>query len=74
VNSKPRMEHPASRGRSPGSSPGSSDWSSCAIAGRTVRLGERYDSSYKELVHPVHQAGRVFAWEVFEYLNGEEEQ
>ena len=21
----------------------------------------------------VHQAGRVFAWEVFEYLNGEEE-
>ena len=22
----------------------------------------------------VHQAGRVFAWKVFEYLNGEEEQ
>ena len=21
----------------------------------------------------VHQAGRVFAWEVFDYLNGEEE-
>tara|TARA_B100001123_G_C15239853_1_gene998669 strand:+ start:107 stop:742 length:636 start_codon:yes stop_codon:yes gene_type:complete len=36
------------------------------LAGRTVRLGERCASSYKELIHPVHQSGRVFAWEVFE--------
>ena len=44
------------------------------LAGRTVRLGERCAFTYKGLVHPVHQAGRVFAWDVFEYLNGEEEQ
>ena len=34
------------------------------LAHREVCLGERYLDSYNGLVHPVHQSGRVFAWEI----------
>ena len=39
------------------------------LAGRQVRLGPRLSSSYSELVHPVHCAGRVFGWELNESEN-----
>ncbi len=35
-----------------------------ALAKRVVLLGERETGAFAELVHPVHQEGRVFAWEV----------
>ncbi len=34
------------------------------LASRRVALGDRHAASYAHLVHPVHQRGRVFAWEV----------
>lgn len=34
------------------------------LAGRCVRLGQRFVAQYADLVHPVHVAGRVFGWEV----------
>lgn len=34
------------------------------LASQRVALGGRYDASFAGLVHPVHQRGRVFAWEV----------
>ena len=35
-----------------------------ALARLRVKLGERATARYDGLVHPVHQRGRVFAWEV----------
>ena len=35
-----------------------------ALAGTRVRLGVRHCVEFKELVHPVHSAGSVFAWEI----------
>jgi|tagenome__1003787_1003787.scaffolds.fasta_scaffold20571626_1 hypothetical protein len=35
-----------------------------ALARRRVDLGERHVAGYEGLVHPVHQRGRVFAWEI----------
>ena len=34
------------------------------IAQSLAELGERYEASVTGLVHPVHQRGRVFAWEI----------
>lgn len=34
------------------------------LARQTVTLGDRKVAEFSGLVHPVHQAGRVFAWEV----------
>ena len=34
------------------------------LAGHRVRLGPRRTAGFSGLVHPVHKAGRVFAWEV----------
>jgi hypothetical protein len=34
------------------------------LASRWVGLGNRAVGSYSDLVHPVHRAGRVFAWEI----------
>jgi hypothetical protein len=34
------------------------------LAGATVRLGSRFNGEYRDLIHPVHQRGRVFGWEV----------
>jgi len=34
------------------------------LARRRVALGERQVAGYDQLVHPVHQRGRVFAWEI----------
>ena len=36
-----------------------------------TNLGNMYETGEGGML--VHQAGRVFAWEVFDYLNGEEE-
>ena len=36
------------------------------LAAARVRLGQRVVAGYSELVHPVHQAGRVFGWEIGE--------
>ncbi len=36
----------------------------------TVLIGERVVHSYDDLVHPVHKAGRVFAWEVMRSKDG----
>jgi hypothetical protein len=30
-----------------------------------VELGERYSAEFGPLIHPVHQQGKVFGWEVF---------
>jgi hypothetical protein len=35
-----------------------------ALARRWVALGERCVATYQGLVHPVHQAGRVFGWQI----------
>jgi len=29
-----------------------------------VELGSRHEAGYRNLIHPVHQHGRVFAWEI----------
>ena len=34
------------------------------LASQRVALGDRHDASFAHLLHPVHQTGRVFAWEV----------
>jgi hypothetical protein len=34
------------------------------LASGRVTLGVRHAAGYAHLVHPVHQRGRVFAWEV----------
>jgi hypothetical protein len=34
------------------------------LAGRCVGLSDRAVGSYQDLVHPVHRAWRVFAWEI----------
>jgi hypothetical protein len=34
------------------------------LASTRVALGDRHAASYAHLMHPVHQRGRVFAWEV----------
>ena len=34
------------------------------LASERVTLGDRHAAVYNQLVHPVHQRGRVFAWEV----------
>lgn len=34
------------------------------LAGSRVELGDRYTASFQDLVHPIHNKGRVFAWEV----------
>jgi hypothetical protein len=35
-----------------------------ALAAERVILGDRHEAAYDRLIHPVHQRGRVFAWEV----------
>jgi hypothetical protein len=35
-----------------------------ALAAEQVILGDRHVAAYDDLIHPVHQRGRVFAWEV----------
>lgn len=35
-----------------------------ALAAERVLLGERHVAAYDHLMHPVHQRGRVFAWEI----------
>jgi hypothetical protein len=35
-----------------------------ALASRSVRLSARFAHSFEGLMHPVHQHGRVFAWEL----------
>lgn len=34
------------------------------LAAERVTLGLRHEANYADLVHPIHQRGRVFAWEV----------
>ena len=34
------------------------------LARQRVTLGNRHVAAYDHLVHPVHQRGRVFAWEL----------
>lgn len=34
------------------------------LASRRVRIGGRAAARFSSLVHPVHQEGRVFAWEI----------
>jgi hypothetical protein len=34
------------------------------LASERVSLSSRYVAAYDHLVHPVHQRGRVFAWEL----------
>ena len=34
------------------------------LASERVILGERHEAAYARLIHPVHQRGRVFAWEI----------
>jgi hypothetical protein len=34
------------------------------LARERVTIGTRHEAAYAGLVHPVHQRGRVFAWEV----------
>jgi hypothetical protein len=34
------------------------------LALERVTLGDRHQAGYEHLVHPVHQRGRVFAWEI----------
>jgi hypothetical protein len=34
------------------------------LAGKQVLLGARAESAYDRLVHPIHQRGRVFGWEI----------
>jgi hypothetical protein len=29
-----------------------------------IRLGQRYSSTFSDLIHPCHQCGKIFAWEV----------
>lgn len=41
------------------------------LAGLVVSLGHRFDAPYTGLVHPVHRAGRVFAWEIAPARGGE---
>jgi hypothetical protein len=35
-----------------------------ALASQRVVLGGRHTASYDHLVHPVHDRGRIFAWEI----------
>ena len=35
-----------------------------ALAGRKVLLGQRKQAAFVGLVHPIHQAGAVFGWEL----------
>mgnify|MGYP004219345525 CR=1 FL=1 len=39
------------------------------LARRDNHLGERIQSNFENLIHPVHQRGAVFAWELEEKLN-----
>ena len=34
------------------------------LASERVIVGERHEAAYDHLMHPVHQRGRVFAWEI----------
>jgi hypothetical protein len=34
------------------------------LAAERVTLGERHQAAYGHLMHPVHQRGRVFAWQI----------
>ena len=34
------------------------------LASKSVRLSQRYMTAFSELVHPVHQAGAVYAWTI----------
>jgi hypothetical protein len=36
------------------------------LAARLVRLGVRAEAAYEDLIHPIHRAGRVFGWELFQ--------
>lgn len=36
------------------------------LASQRVILGDQHAATYDHLVHPVHQRGRVFAWEIGE--------
>jgi hypothetical protein len=36
------------------------------LAGDAVRLSERATASFRGLMHPVHQSGVVFGWEIAE--------
>lgn len=40
-----------------------------ALAGREVRLGDRRSASVEGLLHPVHQRGAVFGWEILGVSN-----
>ena len=35
-----------------------------ALAARRVKLSPRAEAGFKDLIHPVHQEGRVFGWEL----------
>ena len=34
------------------------------LASERVTLGDQHAAAYGHLMHPVHQHGRVFAWEI----------
>lgn len=34
------------------------------LASHRVQLGPRHTATFSNLIHPVHQQGRVFAWEI----------
>jgi hypothetical protein len=34
------------------------------LAGQLVSLGRRFEARFSRLIHPFHQAGRVFGWEL----------
>ena len=38
-----------------------------------ISLGPRYESTFTELIHPIHQKGRIYAWEVMEAGQAERE-
>jgi hypothetical protein len=37
------------------------------LAAATVKLGSREVAPYRDLIHPIHAAGRVFGWEVHSF-------
>jgi hypothetical protein len=34
------------------------------LASKIVRLSQRYEATFSDLIHPIHQAGAVFAWSI----------
>ena len=35
-----------------------------ALAAQGVTLGDRVSAAVKDLIHPIHRQGAVFAWEI----------